>query len=214
MTALDHTQSEPRHGLQPVRRDNAEIGGRGGSGGASAVAAAADAADDTASPADDFSRLYHETFDAVFRYATLLAGNATIAEDIASEVYFKAWRSRDSFRGEGRPLSWLLSITHNTAATLLRRRARERPDSEAVDTHPAQTQEGPERSAEHAAERDRLLDAIRRLTPEQQQVIFLRFYGDRSHAEIARQLGRNEEAVRALQYRALRQLRKVIEPSA
>jgi DNA-directed RNA polymerase specialized sigma24 family protein len=39
-------------------------------------------------------------------------------------------------------------------------------------------------------------------------VLVLRFLHELSHAEIARQLGKREDAVRALQYRALRELRR------
>lgn len=172
-------------------------------------------ADNTVEPteltAEDFAAVYEATFDAVYRYATVLAGDPTVAEDIAAEVYFRAWRSRRSYRGEGTQLSWLLSITHNTAATLLRRRARERPNQEVVDKRPGSI-EGPERGVENSSDREMLLEAIRKLTPEQQQVVILRFFGDRSHREIARELGRKEDAVRALQYRALKQLRKNMQP--
>jgi RNA polymerase sigma-70 factor (ECF subfamily) len=161
---------------------------------------------------EDFAAVYEATFDAVYRYATVLAGDPTVAEDIAAEVYFRAWRSRRSYRGEGTQLSWLLSITHNTAATLLRRRARERPNQEVVDKRSGSI-EGPERHVENSSDREMLLEAIRKLTPEQQQVVILRFFGDRSHREIARELGRKEDAVRALQYRALKQLRKNFQPA-
>ena len=49
------------------------------------------------------------------------------------------------------------------------------------------------------------------LPPEQQQVGVLRFFGDWSHGEIASRLGRREDATRALQYRALKQLRKILQ---
>ena len=75
------------------------------------------------------------------------------------------------------------------------------------------TIDGPERQAENTSDREMLLEAIRKLTPEQQQVVLLRFFGDRSHREIARELDRKEDAIRALQYRALKQLRKNLQRS-
>ena len=182
---------------------------RGASAGVQSPPRDVDGAMPVNDAASEFSALYEETFDAVYRYATVLAGDPNVAEDIASEVYFRAWRSRGSYRGEGSQLSWLLSITHNTAATLLKRRARERPDTEIVERR-AGAVEGPERSAETSDDRAVLLRAIQQLTPEQQQVVVLRFFGDWSHGEIASRLGRREDAVRALQYRALKQLRKLM----
>ena len=54
-------------------------------------------------------------------------------------------------------------------------------------------------------------DAIRLLTPEQQQVVFLRFFEGLPHESVAAQMGRNPNAVRAIQFRALGRLRKLLE---
>jgi RNA polymerase sigma-70 factor (ECF subfamily) len=56
-----------------------------------------------------------------------------------------------------------------------------------------------------------MLAAIRRLTPEQQQVVILRFYSGMSNAEVADVMGKPEGAVKALQTRAVRSLRRIIE---
>ena len=53
--------------------------------------------------------------------------------------------------------------------------------------------------------------SIERLTPEQQQVVFLRFYQQLPHEQVARELGRTPNAVRAIQFRALARLRKLME---
>ena len=62
--------------------------------------------------------------------------------------------------------------------------------------------------AERADERSRLRRAIARLTPEQQQVIVLKFAQDMSNAEVARIMGKPEGAIKALQHRALTNLRE------
>jgi RNA polymerase sigma-70 factor (ECF subfamily) len=53
--------------------------------------------------------------------------------------------------------------------------------------------------------------ALSLLTPEQQQVIFLRFFHEMSHDSVAQALGRNPAAIRAIQFRALSRLRKIRE---
>jgi RNA polymerase sigma-70 factor (ECF subfamily) len=53
--------------------------------------------------------------------------------------------------------------------------------------------------------------ALRRLTPDQQQVIALKFLEDWSNARVAVVLGRSEGAVESLQHRALSALRHILE---
>jgi RNA polymerase sigma-70 factor (ECF subfamily) len=59
-------------------------------------------------------------------------------------------------------------------------------------------------------ERSDMLAAIRALTEEQQQVIILRFYQGLSNADVARVMGKPEGAVKALQSRGLRSLRRIL----
>ena len=68
-----------------------------------------------------FAQLYEATFDAVYRYAYVLTGRA----ELAADVYVRAWRARDAYRGQGTLLSWLLSITHNCAMRVTQQRSRE-----------------------------------------------------------------------------------------
>jgi RNA polymerase sigma-70 factor (ECF subfamily) len=160
-----------------------------------------------------FAALYEETFDAVYRYALLLAGNRDTAEDIAAEVYLRAWRKRGAFRGEGAFLSWLLSITHNYATTSLRKAGREITDEETIQQEAEREADSPAPSLS-GGERRRLYGAIRTLTAEQQQVIVLRFFQEWPHARIARHLGKEIPAIRSMQYRALHSLRGCGQPPA
>ena len=88
-----------------------------------------------------FASLYEETFAAVFRYAYVLTGNASLAEDVAADVYLRAWQYRQSFRADGSPLSWLLSITHNCAVR--GRNPRPRAKSQARTASPRTSESRP-----------------------------------------------------------------------
>lgn len=67
-----------------------------------------------------FSGLYEETVDNVYRYAYVLMRNADQAEDVTADAFLRAWRSRHNLRSESSAQAWLLSITHNSAMSLLR----------------------------------------------------------------------------------------------
>ena len=164
----------------------------------------------TSRDTDDFASLYEETFDAVYRYALVLSGDPDEAEDISAEVYLRAWCKRHAYRGDGPVLSWLLSIAHNYTVTTRRKASRETVDSDAVLAH-AGDAVVPEPAALTAIDRSAVLSLLRELTPEQREVIVRRFFCEWTHAEIAKHTRRMEAAVRALQYRALRHLRTLLE---
>jgi RNA polymerase sigma-70 factor (ECF subfamily) len=139
----------------------------------------------------------------------MLLRDADRAEDVTADVFLKAWHGRRNFRGDGTPLSWLLAITHNSAMSALRS---ERNNAD-IETIPEPCDPGADPAGQVDAEIDAavLREAIRQLTPEQQQVILLRFFQGLPHEQVAARLERNPNAVRAIQFRALSRLRKLLE---
>lgn len=156
-----------------------------------------------------FAELYEEHFDRVFRFVTMMVHDPCRAEDIVADVYLRAWRARQVCDRERPAIAWLLGIARNRVIDESRAR---RPMvsldnvAEPVDEHSDLLHE-----QLAAADAQELRAAMQQLTDEQQQVIFLRFFQGESHDVVARQLGRNENAVRALQFRALSRLRKILE---
>ncbi|MDQ3701894.1 MAG: RNA polymerase subunit sigma-24, partial [Chloroflexota bacterium] len=69
---------------------------------------------------------------------------------------------------------------------------------------------GAARALDGTLDQDYLAGALARLTPDQAQVIRLRILHDRSLAATARQLGKHEDAVKQLQVRALRRMRRTL----
>lgn len=155
-----------------------------------------------------FERLYDETVDSVYRFALMLAHEPAAAEDIAAETYLRAWRSRDAYSGKGPAHAWLFTIAHHCAVDGYRNRRGE------VDVASINEPEDPSadllRPMLSESDVAVVRDAIARLTQEQQQVVFLRFYEELPHEVVADRLGRSPNAVRAIQFRALSRLRKLL----
>ena len=157
-----------------------------------------------------FSRLYGLYFKPVYRYLYFRTRSREEAEDLAQEVFIKAYRSFGRYRYTGKdPLAYFHTIAHNA---LIDRSRKKRPITvgeesapDAPDTAPTPV-EARMRDDEAAA----LRAQIAQLPKEQQDVIVLRFIQDLSTQEIADLLGKKESAVRKLQSRGLHSLREIL----
>lgn len=155
------------------------------------------------------AELYDRYAPTMYTYIYRRVGDATLAEDLTGDLFLRVVRSirgqkawPDSFR------AWLYRIAHNLVVDHYRRQtgvAHERVGESlvAVDGDPAERAEG-------ALVRERLRAAIVRLTPDQQEVLALRFGEGLTARETALIVGKSTGAVEALQHRALASLRRIL----
>jgi|SRR5579859_4670695 len=156
-----------------------------------------------------FAELYDTHVDSVYRYLLYRVREPSDAEDLCSEVFTRAFANIHRYRWQGKSfLAWLYTIARNAVTD---RRRRERPTVE-IDNAYGLAEDGPtaHERAVHGETVDALRGAVRHLTTEQQEVLVLRFVENRSSREVAKMLGKNEGAIRALQFRALGRLRKLM----
>ncbi len=164
---------------------------------------------------DAFGQLYDRYLDTVFRYVYFRVGSRTLAEDLTQEAFLRALRRINSFTWQGRDIgAWLVTIARNLVADHFKsgRYRLEMSTSEVLDAD--REDRGPEGSPEAAVVRQltnqTLRGAGRRRGAEQQECIVLRFLQGFSVAETARAMGKNEGAIKALQYRAVRALARLL----
>jgi RNA polymerase sigma-70 factor (ECF subfamily) len=153
--------------------------------------------------------IYDRYFPDVYRYVYYRLGNESLAEDIASDVFVRLLEAVKAKRGPKTNLkSWLLSTASNVIADHLRRVYRRPTEvlSEAMpDLGSSLTDEVDRR---HQA--DSVREAYAQLTPEQQNVLALRFGDGCSLEETAAVMQKKVNAVKALQFRALAALQRHI----
>ena len=159
---------------------------------------------------DALEELYLIHFDRIYSYLHLSVGSRHDAEDLTTQTFLKMLEAIGRFRWRSVPFSaWLFRIAHNVAMDHFRASRRWQPEEE-IPEPPG----GEERSAEDVALSalgDRsMLALIQRLSPEQRQVLTLKFVYSFSNAEVATILGKTEGAVKSLQHRALASLQKQI----
>lgn len=163
-----------------------------------------------AGDADAFGQLYETYLDRIYRYIYFRVTDEQTAEDLISQVFTKAWENLDRYQPSGRPfIAWLYTIAHNTVID----HYRTRKDTVAIENTISLASDGPSphEQVELHFEADTLRTALQTLTPEQQQVVVLKFIAGLSTDEIATQLRKSAGAVRALQMRALQALAKQMQ---
>jgi RNA polymerase sigma-70 factor (ECF subfamily) len=162
-----------------------------------------------------FALLYDRYVDTVFRFIYFRVGNRPLAEDLTADTFLRALKRIGSFTWQGRDLgAWLVTIARNLVADHFKS-GRYRLEVSTGDVLDAdQADRGPEGSPEAAVvdhiTNVTLLTAVQQLNPEQRECIVLRFLQGFSVAETAATMGKNEGAIKALQYRAVRALHRLL----
>ena len=129
----------------------------------------------------------------------------------AEQVFLKAWEAIGRYRWQGRPfLAWLYRLAHNTHIDHVR--TQKPTTSLNNDDRPVELASSPRRvELSRTLDADLLARALGQLTPEQQQVIVMKFIEGLDNEQIAASMDKREGAIRALQMRALMSLRRVLE---
>ncbi len=154
--------------------------------------------------------LYLIHFDRIYSYLHMSVGNRHDAEDLTTQVFLKMLESIGKFRWQSAPFSaWLFRIAHNLAMDHFRARRRWQPEEE-VPEPPGSEEPSAELEAMQSIGRESMMQLIDRLSPEQQQVLTLKFVFNFPNADVATILGKTEGAIKSLQHRALGSLHKQI----
>jgi RNA polymerase sigma-70 factor (ECF subfamily) len=132
--------------------------------------------------------LYARHSVRVFRFIVRLTGNASLAEDMLSEVFLYVWRRAETFEAKSKVSTWLLAIARYKAISALRR-----DRDEPLDDARAAAVEDPADNAEtvvHAQQRSALIRrCLTQLSPAHRQVIDLVYYHEKSVEEVAQVVG-------------------------
>jgi RNA polymerase sigma-70 factor (ECF subfamily) len=162
-----------------------------------------------------FGRLYDHYSDTVYRYIYYRVGSKATAEDLTSETFLRALRRIGTFTWQGRDFgAWLVTIARNLVADHFKssRFRLEVTTGEMLDAN--EVERSPEDSVLESLSNEALLTAVRKLNPQQQECVTLRFLQGLSVAETARVMGKNEGAIKTLQYRAVRTLARLLPDDA
>jgi RNA polymerase sigma-70 factor (ECF subfamily) len=154
-----------------------------------------------------FDRLVERYQRDVYRLCYRYVNNHDDANDMAQEVFLKAYRALGRFRGESAFSTWLYRIAVNTCLSF---RSSRRPEAEEVTEALPDASPGALAQVEREETSRIVRDAVRRLPEKQRATLILKVYHDLSHEEVATILGSTVGTVKANLFHALGNLRRLL----
>lgn len=162
-----------------------------------------------------FRELVERYQKKIYYFSLDLTGNHHDAEDLSQEVFIKAFRSLDGFRGEAKFSSWLYRIAVNTRINQSRKKAytamkaQENLDTINWETYSGTNASGnPEEQAHASLIQKHIDEALNALSVRERCVFVLRHYDDFPLAQIAEIMSVKLGTVKSTLFRALTKLRK------
>lgn len=159
-----------------------------------------------------FGQLYERYSRRIYQYIYYRTSSDVDSEDLTAKTFMKAWQHMPNYDDRGVPFSaWLYRIAHNLVANWHRDRSRRKVISLDDLSRWQVNEDGPEAAALLAEDRAALLNAVRRLPSDRQELLALKFVEHLSNAEIGDIMGRSEGAIKSLYHRTLISLRDELQ---
>ncbi len=159
-----------------------------------------------------FSKLYEIYLNRLYRYVRFWVNSQPEAEDITQEVFVRAWKSLPNYQQKGVPfVAWLITIARNLVNDHHRSRTRKLRKETEMAAAMTLVEESPVEIAESSIDSQAVRKAIMKLKGDRRKVILMHFIEGFDYSEIAGMMKKSEGNVRVIQYRALSDLKKLID---
>lgn len=157
------------------------------------------------------AEIYDTLSPAIYAYAMRLLGDADLAEECIADTFSRFLNALHAGGGPQNYLkAYLYRVAHNWITDRYRHARPETPLEQEYEL-PAGEEVEPHNTVADELERQELRHALALLTPEQRQVITLKYMENLDNAEIAQALQKPVGAVKSLQHRALATLRRILD---
>lgn len=162
---------------------------------------------------DAFAALVRKHKRRVLNAAARFARNEHQVDDIAQEVFVRAYRNLSKYRGEAPFEHWLSRITVSACYDFLRKERRTREQVSLDGAEWDLRDEAIERALTAGRARELLAWALLQLSPEEQLIVTLCELDERSVREVAELTGWSESNVKVRAFRARQSLKKILKSS-
>lgn len=155
------------------------------------------------------SALYARHHVRLYRYLVRLTRNEAVAEELMNEVFLESWRKAASYEGRSSVSTWLISIGHNRAISVLRKRSEEALDDNMAASI-ADEDDTPEVALQKSGKAAVMRACMDELSADHREIIDLVYYHDKSVAEAAEILGIPENTVKTRMFYARKKLAELM----
>ncbi len=156
-----------------------------------------------------FGQIYDHFFKKIYTFIYYRVGHKEVAEDLAEDVFLKAFGKIAGMNKDGSLEAWLYQIARNRVIDYYREKKLTVPLEEVENTLEYETNVIDIVNLEH--QQIIFLKLLKELGAEQQAVLKMKFLEDLSNSEIAELLNKNEGAIRVIQHRAITKLQELIK---
>lgn len=151
----------------------------------------------------EFEKIYSENSDFIYKYLLKLCGNASVAEELTQETFFRAYMNFSNLRNKSKAPVWLCQIAKNTYFAWYNEEKKYRSLDESDEAED-------EFSVENFFEKRELTEnafvCLHELEEPYKEVFMLSVFGQLSLKEISRLFGKSESWARVTFYRAKQKL--------
>lgn len=163
-----------------------------------------------AGDAKALERLFARAQTRVFRFLMRVVKSEAIAEELLNEVFLSVWQNAHRYEGRSEPLTWMLSIAHNKAMSVLRKKTEVLGIAEETGRDLVAEEDTPDVAAQKHDKSVKIRACIAELSPDHRTILDLVYYQEQSVAEAAEVLGIPEATVKTRMFYARKKLSELL----
>ena len=157
-----------------------------------------------------FPDFYRTNLKRIYRYLYFrVKGNKEVAEDLAQDVFLKAYAAFESYDPEVSQSSWIFTIARNHLINYVEK-TRPGASLEEIENTLWDRESWDDKMAS-IHDHQRMMDALRKLPSEDREIVHLKYLEGWSYDEIAEKLTKNTGALRVQAFRALKVLKGILK---
>jgi len=155
-------------------------------------------------------RLFARAETRVFRFLMRMVKNQAIAEELLNEVFLSVWQNAHRYEGRSEPMTWMLSIAHNKAMSVLRKRTEVLGIAEEAGRNLVAEDDTPDVAAQKQDKSAKIKACIAELSADHRTILDLVYYQEQSVADVAEVLGIPEATVKTRMFYARKKLSELL----